>query len=63
MSDEWRSVPAASVARIEIGGTPAREQPAFWADQESGHAWASIADLRSREVVESRRQSTSQISE
>lgn len=52
MNDDWRSVPASSVARIEIGGTPAREQPTFWADQESGHAWASIADLRSREVVE-----------
>jgi type I restriction enzyme S subunit len=52
MSDEWRRVPAASVARIEIGGTPAREQPRFWADQDNGHAWASIADLNSEVVVE-----------
>lgn len=52
MSDEWRCVPAVSVARIEIGGTPAREQPTFWADQDSGHAWASIADLNSEVVVE-----------
>lgn len=52
MSDEWRRVPAASVARIEIGGTPAREQPTFWADQDSGHAWASIADLNCEVVVE-----------
>ena len=52
MSDEWRRVPAASVARIEIGGTPAREQPTFWAGQDSGHAWASIADLTSEVVVE-----------
>lgn len=52
MSDGWRRVPAASVARIEIGGTPAREQPTFWADQDSGHAWASIADLNSEVVVE-----------
>lgn len=52
MSNGWRSVPAASVARIEIGGTPAREQPTFWADQDSGHAWASIADLTSVVVLE-----------
>lgn len=52
MSDEWRVVPAASAARIEIGGTPAREQPTFWADPDSGHAWASIADLKSEVVVD-----------
>ena len=52
MSDGWRTVPAGSVARIEIGGTPAREEPRFWADQESGHPWASIADLTTHEVVE-----------
>ncbi|MBK8469826.1 MAG: restriction endonuclease subunit S [Actinomycetales bacterium] len=52
MSDEWRTIPAGSVARIEIGGTPARDQPTFWSDQESGNAWASIADLNSKVVVE-----------
>lgn len=52
MSDGWRSVPVASIARIEIGGTPAREQPTFWADEASGYAWASIADLNSEVVVE-----------
>ena len=52
MSDEWRCVSAASVARIEIGGTPAREQLAFWADQDSGYPWASIADLNSEVIVE-----------
>ncbi|RIJ70576.1 restriction endonuclease subunit S [Nakamurella silvestris] len=52
MSDGWRSVSASSVARIEIGGTPAREQPRFWSDPENGHAWASIADLHAHEVAE-----------
>lgn len=52
MSDDWRTVPAGSVARIEIGGTPAREEPRFWADQDSGHPWASIADLATPEVFE-----------
>jgi type I restriction enzyme S subunit len=51
MSDGWATVRAGAIARIEIGGTPAREQPAFWAKQDSGHPWASIADL-SREAVE-----------
>ncbi len=51
MSDSWRTVTAGSVARIEIGGTPAREKPQFWADQDSGHPWASIADLMTQEVV------------
>lgn len=45
MTDSWRIVPAGEVARIEIGGTPSREQPKFWADQDTGKAWASIADL------------------
>lgn len=52
MSDSWQTVPTRSVARIEIGGTPAREEPRFWADQDNGHPWASIADLSSQEVVE-----------
>ena len=51
MSDEWRTVPAGSVARIEIGGTPAREQPTFWADQDSGHAWASIARVPAKSMI------------
>lgn len=52
MSEDWRTVPASSVARIEIGGTPARDEPRFWADQDSGHLWASIADLTTQQVVE-----------
>ncbi|PCC70354.1 type I restriction enzyme, S subunit [Nannocystis exedens] len=44
MSD-WRSVHLGEIARIEIGGTPARDQPRFWAHSQEGHAWASIADL------------------
>lgn len=45
MSSDWRKARAGTVARIEIGGTPAREQPAYWADEDSGHPWVSIADL------------------
>lgn len=52
MSDDWRTVPAGSVARIEIGGTPAREQLRFWADENNGHPWASIADLTREKVFE-----------
>ncbi len=52
MNDGWRVVPAGSVARIEIGGTPARDEPRFWADQDRGHPWASIADLTIQEVFE-----------
>ena len=52
MSNDWKTVPAGEVARIEIGGTPAREQPKFWADQERGYPWASIADLASELVLE-----------
>jgi type I restriction enzyme, S subunit len=50
MSKDWTTVPAGTVVRIEIGGTPAREQPAFWASRDSGHPWASIADLDSEAV-------------
>lgn len=51
MPEQWSVVPAGRVARIEIGGTPAREVPKYWAAEDTGNPWASIADL-SAPIVE-----------
>ena len=52
MIDDWCTLPAGKVARISIGGTPAREVGAFWSDREGGHPWVSIADMKSHSIFE-----------
>jgi type I restriction enzyme S subunit len=44
-SNEWSGVRADQIARIEIGGTPSRNIPRYWADGNEGHPWVSIADM------------------
>lgn len=53
MSDQpvWSVVPAKSIAAIEIGGTPARENSHFWALGRNGHPWLSIADMTSSSIT------------
>lgn len=51
MCSPWPTVPACEVARIEIGGTPSRNTPVFWAEENSGHPWVSIADMNSPVVT------------
>ncbi|MES9518594.1 restriction endonuclease subunit S [Rhodococcus qingshengii] len=50
-SDDWIRTPISQVTRIAIGGTPSRAVPSFWSDAENGKPWASIADLRRADVV------------
>jgi len=52
MSSPWPTIPAGRVARIEIGGTPARNERAFWAGGNDGHPWVSIADMREPVIQE-----------
>src|SRR4051794_9767092 len=53
----WPIVPAGSVARIEIGGTPSRSNHAYWSDGD-GHPWLSIADLSTKWVYHTAEQIT-----
>lgn len=53
MSD-WRKVRISELSSIDIGGTPSRAIPAFWADKPAGHAWISIADLKEKYVFETK---------
>src|SRR5438552_1238503 len=41
----WSRVRLGDVCQIQIGGTPSRNQPRFWAENEEGYAWLAIADL------------------
>ena len=48
---EWTEESLGRLASIEIGGTPSRDVPAFWASENAeGFPWASIADLGPRFV-------------
>jgi type I restriction enzyme S subunit len=53
MSD-WHEIRISELATIDIGGTPSRVIPAFWADKPSGYPWISIADLKSKHVFETK---------
>lgn len=58
MSD-WREVRISELSTIDIGGTPSRAIPAFWAEKPAGHAWISIADLKGKYVFETKEHITS----
>jgi type I restriction enzyme S subunit len=47
----WPQAPVHEVARIEIGGTPARAVAKYWSENGEGHPWVSIADLKEPVVV------------
>lgn len=49
MSD-WPVVRISELATIDIGGTPSRAIPAFWAEKPNGYPWISIADLKGKYV-------------
>lgn len=45
---DWPTVTLGDICRIEIGVTPARNAPVFWAEGDVGHYWAAISDLKSK---------------
>jgi type I restriction enzyme S subunit len=53
MSD-WSEVRVSELATIDIGGTPSRAIPAFWAEKPNGYPWISIADLKGKYVSETK---------
>lgn len=58
MSD-WHNVRISDLATIDIGGTPSRTTPTFWAEKPAGHAWISIADLKGKYIHETKEHITS----
>jgi type I restriction enzyme, S subunit len=57
---DWLPKVLGDVAKIEIGGTPARNEPRYWAENGEGHTWVSIADLKHKWIVATEEQITSQ---
>lgn len=56
---EWKTSQLCDIADIEIGGTPSRHVPKYWAgDAESGYPWVSISDLKTRIIVDTKERIT-----
>lgn len=50
---EWVEKPLGELVNMDIGGTPSRDIPAYWADVNGyGYPWVSIADLRAGRLAE-----------
>jgi len=46
---DWFLKPLGEVCRVEIGGTPSRNVPRFWASEgQKGYPWVAISDLGSK---------------
>jgi len=50
---EWLQKALGEVCQVEIGGTPSRNAPRFWADEgQEGYPWAAISDLGPKWIYE-----------
>lgn len=58
LTDGWRMVCLGDFCRIDIGGTPPRHKPEYWAVEDGGHAWVSISDLRQPVVLKTKERIT-----
>lgn len=50
-SGEWGAKKLGEICRLEMGGTPPRNNLAYWG---KGHPWLSIADLKGKVITESK---------
>ncbi|WP_155937391.1 restriction endonuclease subunit S, partial [Methanoculleus sp. MH98A] len=50
--DDWPIATLGEKCRIEIGGTPARKDARFWADDDDGYPWVAISDLGSKWIFQ-----------
>ncbi|WP_411957239.1 restriction endonuclease subunit S [Paracoccus homiensis] len=48
----WPEEKLADICEINIGGTPSRSVPAFWAEPPAGNPWLSIADIKTKYLIE-----------
>ena len=51
---EWPEVRISELASIDIGGTPSRVVPSFWAEKPDGFPWLSIADMKGKFIDETK---------
>lgn len=51
---EWPEVRISVLASIDIGGTPSRVVPSFWAEKPDGFPWLSIADMKGKFIDETK---------
>src|SRR5699024_7426035 len=49
---DWESLKLGDFANIVVGATPSRAVQRYWGNENSGHPWVSITDLRNRIVSE-----------
>ena len=56
--DNWLEKKLGDICLIEIGGTPSRNNPNFWAENEEGYPWVAISDLGSKWVYHTAEQIT-----
>ncbi len=47
----WRIACLGDLCQINIGGTPPRHKPEYWATEGDGHPWVAISDLRQPVIV------------
>ncbi|MDQ3223561.1 MAG: restriction endonuclease subunit S [Gemmatimonadota bacterium] len=45
-----REVALGDLVKFQMGGTPPREEPMFWATSGNGFPWVSISDMQGREI-------------
>jgi type I restriction enzyme S subunit len=52
MLEGWRLARLGDVTDVQIGGTPARDNPTYWdCDKVGNNRWVAISDLKTRRVV------------
>lgn len=57
---EWETVRIADEVAIQIGGTPSRIVPSFWAAKPAGNPWIAISDLKQKFIVDTEEYITEQ---
>ncbi len=56
---DWLETEIGEIAEIQIGGTPSRAVPSYWAqNEEEGLPWLSIADMRAPEIFRTKERIT-----
>lgn len=50
MSNQFPRVPLSQLAELQMGATPSRAEPSFWAKDVTGHPWVAISDIREKNL-------------
>lgn len=49
----WATIPLKRIAVLTAGGTPAVDEPNYWADEGEGYPWVAISDMSTVDTVTS----------